>query len=204
MNLKRILTLFLFFIAGLSFSIAQDGLSCATANPFCSDQSYNFPNVTGVPSPSTSGSVNYGCLQSMPSPVWYYMQVGTGGTININLSQSTGPNGTGTGLDVDYTMWGPFSSLNSGCSAINSGNTPIQSSYSSSSTENVSIGGSGGSDDICASGHSGQGATTPPPAAAGQYYIFFITNYSDQAGYISFNQTNTGSSGAGSSNCAIV
>jgi hypothetical protein len=41
---------------------------CADANPFCTSNSYNFPNETSTCTPS---GPNYGCLTETPSPVWY-------------------------------------------------------------------------------------------------------------------------------------
>lgn len=195
-----ILFLLLFTLGLSNNSLALDpsggdpGMPCADALPFCSDESYNFPNVSDG-TVAISGA-NYGCLGSEPNPVWYYMEVSQPGTIQLGLSQSTGPNGTGSGLDVDFAMWGPFADVASGCAQIMSGNiAPIQCSYSASTTETLGIGASGG---------SGSGASTPPAAQAGQVYIVLITNYEGQNGYISFNQTNTGSSGAGEMDCSIV
>ena len=41
-------------------------------------------------------------------------------------------------------------------------------------------------------------------ALTGQYYLMLITNYSNQTGNITFNQTNYGQPGAGSTDCSIV
>src|SRR5690554_2026116 len=195
-----ILFLLLFTLGLSNNSLALDpsggdpGMPCADALPFCSDESYNFPNVSDG-TVAISGA-DYGCLGSEPNPVWYYMEVSQSGTIQLGLSQSTGQNGTGSGLDVDFAMWGPFADVASGYAQIMSGNlAPIQCSYSASATETLGIGASGG---------SGSGASTPPAAQAGQVYIVLITNYNGQNGYISFNQTNTGSSGAGEMDCSIV
>jgi gliding motility-associated-like protein len=175
-------------------------IPCTSASPFCSDQSYVFPNATCSTAPS---GPNYGCVSSAEddNPIWYYMQIGQSGNIRIDIEQTVNQNGTGAGLDVDFVLWGPFSSVASGCSAIMSGSSPIQSGYSSSSTETIGIGVQGGSF-LSATGCIG--VTTPPAAVAGQFYIVVITNYDGDAGYISFNQTNTGSPGAGSADCAIV
>lgn len=171
---------------------------CENIQPICSDQSYDFPNNYGQGSGGGS-NVNYGCLESQPNPVWYYMDIAQSGQINIQISQSSGPNGTGTGLDVDFALWGPFTSYAAGCAAISGGDAPIQCSFSTDSQENMSLGGTGGSDGI-----SGCGESTPPGAQAGEVYILCITNYQNQPGYISFNQTNFGNSGAGSTDCSII
>lgn len=164
-------------------------LPCSSASPFCSSVSYNFPNETSTCAPS---GPDYGCVTTTDNPVWYYMQIDQTGPISMNLSQSTGPNGTGSGLDVDFVMWGPFATLAGGCSAVNSGIAPIQSGYSSSATENLGLGISGGS---YLSSTSCTGVTTPAAAVSGQFYIVMITNYDGSSGYISFSQSNTGSGG---------
>jgi gliding motility-associated-like protein len=163
--------------------------TCFTANPFCSSSQYNFPNATSGTAPS---GPSYGCLTTRPKPIWYYMEIDVSGTIDISLQQTSGPNGTGSQRDVDFAMWGPFSSLNAGCNAIMAGGLPpIQCSYSSSYSEDIGIGVSGG---------TGSGASTPPAAQAGQFYIVLLTNYHGSSGYISFNQTG----GTGSADCSLV
>lgn len=184
--MKRLL-LFLLLTFVASATIAQSN-TCDTANPFCSSNTYNFPNATSGTAPS---GPNYGCLGSVPKPIWYYMEIGTSGTINISIQQTTGPNGTGGQIDVDFAMWGPFTSLSAGCAAITAGQAPLQCSFSASYSETIGLGMSGG---------TGSGASTPASAVAGQFYIVLLTNYSGSAGYISFNQTG----GSGSADCAIV
>lgn len=186
--------LFLLLLSALTISLqvkAAGGCTgtvvpCSDANPFCTSNSYNFPNETSTCTPS---GPNYGCLSSTPNPVWYYMEVDVSGSFQINLSQTTGPNGTGAGLDVDFALYGPFSSLSSGCSSVNGGSYPIQCSFSAAATETLGLGLPGGSP-----------TTTPAAGVAGQVYIVLITNYDGSNGYISFNQTG----GTGVADCAIV
>lgn len=176
-------------VAGAAFSQQN---TCETANPFCSSQSYTFPNATGTLAPS---GPNYGCLVDQPNPIWYYMEIGTSGTIQLEVSQigesfipffPPGP------TDVDFALWGPFSSLAAGCAEIMSGSAaPIQCSFSSNTSETIGIGTQGG---------YGPGQSTPPAAVAGEIYIVLLTNYEDTNGEITFTQT----SGTGSTDCSIV
>ncbi|HTO14390.1 MAG TPA: gliding motility-associated C-terminal domain-containing protein [Edaphocola sp.] len=169
--------------------VIPDGTSCITALPFCTDTVYNFPNSTNAP--TAPAGYSYACLASRPNPVWYYMKIGNPGTLQITVNQlSLG----GTGLDVDFAMWGPFASLNDGCAAITGLAAPIQSSYSNSTQEIVGIGLPGG---------VGGGAgcmTTPPAALTGQYYILLLTNYSNQPGSIQFSKT----AGTATTDCSIL
>lgn len=183
--MKNIL-LFLFCISFI-YNASGQANDCFSANAFCSSNQYTFPNATSGSAPS---GPNYGCLGQVPRPIWYYMEIGTAGTIRISIQQTSG--------DVDFAMWGPFSSFSQGCQQIMSGTAPIQSSYSTSSTETLGIGVQGGSNSICSG--SGPGQSTPPAAQVGQVYIVLITNFIGTPGNISFNQT----SGTGSANCSIV
>lgn len=167
----------------------NNNTTCASADPFCSSSSYNFPNTTSTSAPT---GPNYGCLYSQPNPVWYFMQISTPGSIIMNLQQTSGMNGTGSQLDVDFAMWGPFTSTSQACTQINSGTVPpLQCSYSASYQETIALGAQGG---------TGTGQTTPANAAVGQIYMVLLTNYSNNSGFITFSQTG----GTGSSDCSIV
>ena len=151
------------------------GAICSSAQTFCTSSTYTFPNSTGQP--SLGGGGIYGCLGTSPNPVFYYMQIANPGNLIFNISQ-TGASG---GLDVDFALWGPFTSLSDGCSQLNAlcpTITPISCSYSTAAVETATITG----------------------AQTGQFYIILITNFSNQTGTITFNQTG----GTGTTNCNIV
>jgi len=184
--MKKILITALYTLACLFSYVNAQSNDCFTANPFCSSNTYNFPNATSGTAPA---GPNYGCLGSVPRPIWYYMEIGTSGTMQIGLSQT---DNSGWGIDVDFAMWGPFSDLASGCTQVMSGGVaPLQCSFSASDTETLGLGMQGG---------TGTGQSTPPAAVAGQVYIVLLTNYDGDAGTIDFNQTG----GTGSADCAIV
>lgn len=169
------------------------GVVCDDAEPFCSG-SYMFPNTTGGTYAQTGP--DYACLGSgTPNPIWYYMEIETGGTMQMLIEQV---NNSGSGIDVDFAMWGPFTSHENACNNIeNATAVPIQSSFSTSSTEVVGLGLPGGSNSICSAGN---GATTPPAAIAGQLYVVMITNWNGSQGFITFSQTG----GTATTNCSIV
>ena len=66
------------------------------------------------------------------------MQVNAAGTLELEIKQTTGTGGAGSPLDVDFALYGPFSSVTDGCGAIMSGVRPIQCSYSLDSIEHPS------------------------------------------------------------------
>lgn len=188
--LSKTSALFIFAFLLIS-SVAYSQSPCDMASPICSDSSYVFPNQT---SGTAITGPDYGCLGSQPCPVWYYIRIAQGGILQFNLSQETT---SGTGLDIDFAMWGPFTTLPGGCAQIMSGNlAPLQCSFSASSTETIGIGAQGG--------YGSGGLTTPPAAIPGQYYILILTNYSQQPGNVSLYQSNTADPGAGLTDCSII
>ena len=176
MSIKRLLAIILFSLLAKSYSqtIAP---GCAAASAFCAGSSgLNFPSVTGV---ASVGS--YSCLFTQPNPSWYFLQISQSGPVTFRISQTTGPNGTGAGIDVDFIAWGPFVTPTCGASNLNA-STQVGCSYSANATENFSI----------------------PNAIAGQYYMVLITNFSTAVGYTTLTQTNLSSPSAGATSCDIV
>jgi subtilisin-like proprotein convertase family protein len=155
---------------------ANQNSSCNLADPFCAGATTNLCNTTNVPSLGSGGI--YGCLGSTPNPAFYFMNVGTSGPLNLQISQTSN---AGTPIDVDYVAWGPFASQAAMCSGLTAGNI-VGCSFSISAVENLSI----------------------PGAVAGQWYMLLITNFSNVAGTIQIEQTNASATGAGSTNCNIL
>lgn len=168
--MKKLFTLLLFGTLMVPLVSAQTGTNCLQAFPFCTGTNYTFTNSTGVPSLGTIS-----CLGTTPNPVWYYMQVENTGSIDITMVQTSGGGGA---LDVDFAVWGPFPSLAAGCGNPFPPGTPVDCSYSTANVETANI----------------------PNAPAGQFYILLITNFSNQAGTITFSQ----SGGVGSTDCGIL
>ena len=113
---------------------------------------------------------------STPNPTWYVLQIATAGTLIITIHQQ---NAAGTGLDVDYAAYGPYTSVAQGCSIIGPSTPTVSCSYSAAADETVTI----------------------PNAQVGQFYILLVTNFSAQSGTITFGQ---GSGNTAATNCAIV
>ena len=148
------------------------GNDCGGSLPFCTGISYSFPNNTNQPN---LGPID--CLNSTPNPVWYYMQIATPGNLNINIQQT---DLFGFGIDVDFDLWGPFSSLADGCADIAAGTAPsIDCSFSPAFIEQANIVG----------------------ALAGEFYILLLTNFSNDPGTISFN---TAAGSTATTNCALL
>ncbi|MDE0967759.1 MAG: gliding motility-associated C-terminal domain-containing protein, partial [Flavobacteriaceae bacterium] len=176
---------------------APDNTVCENAANFCGQGGALYgSNIFDYPS---LGQI--ACLYSTPNPSWNVIQIGDTGSIDIQIVQNTefdeDGNAIGTGLDVDFVLWGPFDSdedfcaegiLDQGCpdptdcpnnttnpNFYPSGNI-VDCSYSANNVENLTI------DD----------------ALSGEIYVLLVTNYSNNAGTIQIEQTNSGSDGAGS------
>jgi gliding motility-associated-like protein len=159
-------------------------VDCSDASAFCGETGLVYTNSVGVPS---YGSI--GCLFTSPNPSWYFMQVSQSGNLNFQIAQV---DNTGTGIDVDYIVWGPFTPAEFAASCNDlydfpDGNTTIPDniascSYSFVSVENFTINN----------------------AVLNDIYIVLITNFSGDPGTVTFTQTNLNGTGAGSTNCDIV
>ncbi|MEM6515062.1 MAG: PKD domain-containing protein, partial [Bacteroidota bacterium] len=156
--------------------VVRDNDECLGALPICS-------GIENVPSPTGSGTaeagINYGCLVSQPNPRWYFLQTGdTAGSLNFTLSQTSQPNGGGTGNDVDFIIWGPFDEPVCDSSDLNS-TTQVDCSYSAASVEDINI----------------------PSAPPNSLYILLITNFSQDSGFINLDLD---SSSTADTECDII
>jgi hypothetical protein len=148
------------------------GNDCGSSLPFCTGVAYSFPNNTNQPD---LGPID--CLLSTPNPIWYYMQIQNPGNLNINIQQT---DLFGFGIDVDFDLWGPFTSLADGCADIAAGTAPsIDCSFSPAFIEQANIVG----------------------ALTGQFYILLLTNFSNVAGTINFS---TAAGSTATTNCALL
>ena len=181
----------------LCISDAPDNTVCDNATNFCGEGGALYgANIFDYPS---IGQI--ACLYTTPNPSWNTIQIGESGEIDIQITQNTAfdenGNPIGAGLDVDFVLWGPFEAgqnfcedgvLDQGCpdpaNCPNNTSNPdfypygniIDCSYSIYSVENLTI----------------------ENAQSGEVYVLLVTNYSNNAGIIQIEQTNTGETGAGS------
>ena len=133
---------------------------CSTADPFCTDNgAYVFP--AGVNAGSGETGPNYDCLSTQPNPAWYYMRIGTPGSINIYMYSTPS-------VDIDFCCWGPFDDPITPCPYELTIDKKVSCSYSANATETCVI---------------------PSTAQTGEFYILVITNYSNQTCNITFSKT---------------
>lgn len=153
----KLISLSILFLFVATYSYSQS--SCNNSAPFCTSTGVNFPAST-----STSAPVgpDYGCLGSQPNPAWYYLNISTGGNIDITLTNSAN-------VDIDFAAWGPFASQAAMQAAVCGGTSgsPIDCSFSTAATEVVSL----------------------PNTQPGEWYMLLITNFSGQPTNITATQT---------------
>ena len=196
--MKKLLLLFLLFSVSFTFAQSPD---CASASAMCSGQGGPYNNTyTGTPGGNQTGygpitgcggsgsHGNNGSLGSTPRPAWFTFQIGQSGPIELNLQQF---NNSGTGIDVDFALWGPFPNNNMSSICNNLSGFPgstytgpcnlVDASYSGTFDETVHI----------------------PNAVAGEVYLLLVTNFNGQQGTYTINQINETPS-SGQISCEIV
>lgn len=147
----------------------SQGTNCASSDPFCTGTTYTFPNSTSTPD---LGAIN--CCSTTPNPAWYFMEIDAPGNMTITIQQTST---SGSDIDVDFVLFGPYSSLTAACVSIPGG--PVEDcSYSTAAIENADITG----------------------AVVGEIYVLLLTNFSDVPGTIEFSQT----SGTASADCSLL
>jgi len=160
----------LYFLFCVSVIAAQN-TTCNTADPFCTGTNYSFPASTNAPPPT---GAYFDCLGTQPNPAFYFLEIDNPGNITINIQGLSTNGGTN---DIDFICWGPFTNPNTMCNQLTAVNVE-DCSYSSTWNEFCNITG----------------------ASSGDYYVLLITNYSNQACNINFQQT----SGNATTNCCIL
>jgi uncharacterized repeat protein (TIGR01451 family) len=149
------------------FANCNIAYTCSQANSLCNALGVPFANTVNV---NGSGAAN--CLGTTPNPTWFYLPVSQAGTINLQVNQVSN---NGQPLDVDYIMYGPFTSPTVACGNQNMLLSNVVScSYSAAAVEYPFI----------------------PNALPGQYYLLMVTNFSNNPGLITITEANTSNTGA--------
>lgn len=173
----------IYFVIGTAALFAQ-GSMCSSIKPFCAgDERLVFSN--SHPANSTVAEAetgpDYGCLARTPYPAWFYLKVGESGDLEFTIEQTQNADGSGSSLDVDYVVWGPFSEGDNYCESESlNPSTIIGCSYSPAPVEIMTINN----------------------AQINDIYVVLITNFEEAPGYISLQQTNVND--GGSTDCSIV
>ena len=200
---------FLLFITSVISSFSQintpGGVSCDQAGPICADNTGSFVFQNNNDS-STNINNSIACLNDAPRPAWFFLRIDQTGDLEFDIIQnSTG----GTGLDVDFVLWGPFGSEMGNCNnlaqqcfndsgaVINCPNNTNNANFYTNDLDNTNI------IDCSYSGASVE-TMTINNAVSGDNYVLLVTNFAGGDGTIEIVQTNFGNPGSGSTDCSII
>ncbi|MCF6128632.1 fibronectin type III domain-containing protein [Flavobacterium sp. AS60] len=161
-----------------NFDLCIGTLPCTEAPAFCTGQTVTYANSTDVPS---LGQI--GCLFTSPNPAFFFLQVNQAGPLSYLISQVD--NG-GTPRDVDYVAWGPFTDLNTACTGVPA--NPLAQTVPIPTPTT----GCPGTLHACSYSTAPQEIMCIPNAQLCEVYVIMITNFSNQAGTVTFTQTNSG------------
>jgi uncharacterized repeat protein (TIGR01451 family) len=126
---------------------------------------------------ASTGSVNdlfnatsQGCLTGEHGSNWYYIKVNTPGTMAINVK---GIQASGALADIDGSVFGPFTSVASGATAISTGAglAPLRCSFATGKGFELQV-----LNNETSEGTGGDGIIGAINVTAGQYYLVFIDN----------------------------
>jgi uncharacterized repeat protein (TIGR01451 family) len=145
---------------------------CGSANPLCGALGIPFSNTVGMPNAETGN--NYDCLMTQPNPTWFFIPISEAGTLTFQISQVSAG---GNPIDVDFIGYGPFTDPTAACQGLQLSNV-VGCSYSTAAVENFTI----------------------PNGVPGQFYLLMVTNFANQPGTITINQ----SGGTGDMDCSGI
>ena len=220
-SMRRIFFLSLLFTISCVAGMAQcnpqstaNGSPCSQqtgANPFCTDENpYGVTYASGVGTHNASsffGSSSIGCLGSTPRPAYYYMQIDQPGDLLIYIQQY---NTAGSGIDVDFACWGPFTAASQTdfmeqlcCGQYTFTNSNLSSHRPTNGNHNGNTGGYPDGTMVDCSYYADYTEWCYiPNAQTGQWYILLLTNFNGSAGQITFSPV-AGSSTA-TTNCNLL
>lgn len=100
---------------------------CSGMEPICSDSPISFTATEGGAEAEVVEPGNdYDCLSTSPNPTWFYLEIATGGSMDIDMAAYE---------DIDFALWGPYANLTTAQAACGSLPVPIDCSYDPSETE---------------------------------------------------------------------
>lgn len=157
----------------LCISTLGEPTFCLDALPICADPNIDYPSVVGdqVAPPY----LDYDCLGSQPDPQWNTILFDDPGDYQFSLDQVSD---TGTPLDIDFIVWGPFVDQQTGCVELITPNI-VDCSFSPTASETINLNN----------------------VPANSTYVILITNFSQQPGTYTFTQDSGPVDGT---NCDVV
>jgi gliding motility-associated-like protein len=161
-----------------TFNLCIGTLPCTEAPAFCTGQTVTYANSTNI-----EGLGPIGCLGLTPNPAFFFLQVNQAGPLSYLITQV---DNNGVPRDVDYVAWGPFTDLSSACTAVPA--NPLAGQFPPLTPAQ----GCNGNLHACSYSNAPTEIMCIPNAQLCEVYVIMITNFSNQAGSVTFTQSNTG------------
>ena len=162
--------------------------TCSTADCFNTAETFTYqPSTSGQLSEAIPGT---GCVSSTGDPRWFFMRIQNPGQFIIYMSATNS-------RDINFVVWGPFTSPTAPCTSQLTNDNIIDCCFSSSNVERAYFGYAEGNHNH----DSGHGTIHEHTPQAGEYYILLICNYSSSNCTITVRKQ--ANSGPGTTNCEI-
>lgn len=158
-------TIFLSSNACSSTTSTPTAQDCEGAQVVCSNNSFSGNSDGGGTNADLSPATD-GCLSGEYQSSWYYVNVGSAGTLEMTINPSSTD-------DYDFAIWGPFdeTTANANCPPITN---PTRCSYALDNGDTGMASGSSGTSES----EFGDGWISPLNVQANEIYILLIDNYS--------------------------
>lgn len=214
--MKQLINLFLFVLLFFNFHLtfAQSPCDPNGIHPFCTEDNpygITYNTATSGSADDFLGPYGYACLYAYPAPAYYYLRISTPGDLLIFISQTSVNDGMG--LDVDFACWGPFQAntqeqfIQNLCSGvyqlsdIDMGNHRPTNGYHNPNDPSSWGGYPAGNVVDCSFDAAATEWCYIPHAQVGEFYLLLLTNFSLEAGRISFNRE---SSSTATTDCSLL
>jgi len=137
---------------------------CDNAQSLCDRIGQPFTNIADNSTAEPGNYYPFSQTNGPRNPSWFYIPIESSGTVEIELYQNTQPDFLGQNLDIDFVVYGPFTTPTGGCATGITQANYVDHSFSVAMPEIATI----------------------PNAQAGEYYLILTSNFSNQPGFLKF------------------
>ncbi len=148
----------------IAFSNCNNSYLCDNAQSLCDRISQPFPNIADGSTAEPGNYYPFSQANGPRNPSWFYIPIEASGVVELEVYQNTQPDFLGQGLDIDFVIYGPFTTPTGGCATGITQANYVDHSFSTAMPEIATI----------------------PNAQAGEYYLILTSNFSTQSGFLKF------------------
>lgn len=111
--------------------VVPTNITCDVPDPICSGSPIIFTaQANGTQASVVNPGNDYDCLFSSPNPSWYYLEIATGGNLDIDIT---------AGSDIDFAIWGPYADLAAAIANCDLHGVPVDCSFSTAAVEQANV-----------------------------------------------------------------